>query len=151
MESLTGVLRAMKTRAQADAAFVASGDGLILDAISDNGIPLDSLAAYAAGSVSVSERMGEDARLGAPQSVIHLYGSKTLMIAPLGPAFVVLVGNGRSQLGMMRVQLQTGLADLQAALERDLFGAGSEAAAADTNGHAVPAAENLGGMLAAAR
>jgi predicted regulator of Ras-like GTPase activity (Roadblock/LC7/MglB family) len=146
MDTLTAVLKTMKTRALADAAFVASGDGLILDAISDNGIPLDSIAAYAAGSVSVSERMGEDARLGTPQSVIHLYANKTLMIAPLGPALVVLVGNGRSQLGMMRVQLQSGLPDLQAALQRDLFGVSPEAAA---NGHA-PAGENLGEMLTAA-
>ncbi len=164
MESLSGALRTMKTRSLADAAFVASGDGLILDAISDKGVPVDSIAAYAAGSVSVAERMGEDAQLGAPQSVIHLYGHKTLMIAPVGPALLVLVGNGRSQLGMMRVQLQAGMPDLRAALERELFGAGVEpaataapvqepvpsAAAAATNGHAAPARQNLDAILEAA-
>lgn len=151
MESLSGVLQGMKNRALADAAFVASADGLILEAISDNGIPLDSLAAYAAGSVSVSERMGEDARLGAPQSVIHLYSNKTLMIAPVGPAIVALVGNGRSQLGMMRVQLQAGLAELRVALERELFGANQSGdGLADTNGHGQATAA-VGAMLAAAR
>ncbi|HEY3247554.1 MAG TPA: roadblock/LC7 domain-containing protein [bacterium] len=160
MESLSGALRTMKTRSLAESAFVASSDGLVLDAISDDGVAVDSIAAYAAGSVSVAERMGEDAELGAPQSVIHLYGNKTLMIAPVGPALLVLVGNGRSQLGMMRVQLQAGLADLRSALERDLFGPGAEQPAADasapasapaaTNGHTTPARPNLDAILEAA-
>src|SRR3989442_14790031 len=87
-----------------------SGDGVVLHSIGDLQTDLDALAAYAASSVMVSERLGESAAFGAPEVVMVVYGGRAGVMAPLGPVGAVIIGAG-SQLGMVRLAVARELGD----------------------------------------
>ncbi len=121
MEKVAKVLQTIKTKAAAEAALLATGDGLVLEGISESDADLEAIAAYAASYVSVSERLAADTQLGQTQSVIVLYRGKALVIAPLGgPVMVVVVGSGTAHLGNLRLQLGRGLPALVGALHEEL-------------------------------
>ncbi len=119
MQRLSEILKDMKAKSSAEAAVLTSSDGLVLDAVQDEGLDLESLAAYAATSVTASERIGESVHCGAPESVIIIYQGKALVMAPLGPVVAMLLGTG-AQIGNLRLQLKRSMADLSAALEEEL-------------------------------
>lgn len=96
-----------------------SGDGLVLHAVGDAKADLDALAAYAASSVMVCERLGESASFGPPEAVMAVYGGRAVVMAPLGPALAVIIGSA-SQLGSLRLTLIRYLDDLAAALKGQL-------------------------------
>lgn len=134
MQRLSEVLKDIKAKAAAEAVLLTSADGLVLDAVQDDGIDLESLAAYAASNIMTSERMGESAHCGAPESVIIIYEDKALVMAALGPMVAVLLGSTVGQLGNLRLQLRRAMPDLTAALaeEFDLTPARPRAAAKGT-------------------
>ena len=76
MQRLSEILKDMKAKASAEAVVLTSSDGLVLDAVQDEGLDLESLAAYAATNVTASERIGESVHCGAPESVIIIYRSE---------------------------------------------------------------------------
>lgn len=120
MEKLATILNGMKTRAAADAALLTSADGLVLEAVNDTGIDIESLAAYAASNVMVCERLGEIVAFGAPESVVIFYQGRALVMAPLGPVVAVLVGSKSAQPGNLRLQLRRTMDELSAALQEEL-------------------------------
>lgn len=119
MQRLSEILKDMKAKASAEAVVLTSSDGLVLDAVQDEGLDLESLAAYAATNVTASERIGESMHGGAPESIIIIYQGKALVMAPLGPVVAMLLGKG-AQIGTLRLQLKRSMSDLSAALEEEL-------------------------------
>lgn len=119
MQRLSEILKDMKAKSSAEAVVLTSSDGLVLDAVQDEGLDLESLAAYAATNVTASERIGESVHCGAPESVIIIYQGKALVMAPLGPVVAMLLGTG-AQIGNLRLQLKRSMADLSTALEEEL-------------------------------
>ncbi len=96
-----------------------SGDGLVLHAIGDAKVDLDALAAYAASSVMVCERLGESASFGPPEAVMAVYAGRAVVMAPLGPTLAVIIGSA-AQLGSLRLTMTRYLDDLAAALKGQL-------------------------------
>lgn len=122
MEQLATIIKGLKERSAAGAALLTSADGLVLEAVDDTGLDMESLAAYAASSVMVSERMGEMTEFGAPEAVVIFYRGHSLVITPLGPVVVVLVGGDRTPPGALRVHLRRAAAELTAAIQDEMQG-----------------------------
>jgi len=122
MERLATIMKGLKERAAAEAALLTSADGLVLEAVNDTGLDMESLAAYAASSVMVSERMGEMAEFGAPESVVVFYRGHTLVIHPLGPVVAVLVGAEPTPPGALRLHLRRATGALRDAVRGELQG-----------------------------
>jgi len=120
IQRVSEILKDMKGKTSAVAALLTSSDGLVLDAVQDDGIELESLAAYAASNMMTSERMGESMNCGMPESVIVTYQDKAVVMAPLGPVVVILLGSSDSQLGNLRLQMKRAMVDLSAALKDEL-------------------------------
>lgn len=120
MQRVNDILKDMKGKALAQAALLTSSDGLVLGAVQDNGIELESLAAYAASNMMTSERMGESVNCGMPESVIIIYQDKAVVMAPIGPVVAILLGSSADQLGNLRLQMKRAKVDLSAALKDEL-------------------------------
>jgi len=120
MGRLAAIMKGLKERAAADAALLTSADGLVLEAVNDTGLDMESLAAYAASSVMVSERMGEMTEFGAPESVVVFYRGHTLVINPLGPVVAVLVAADRTPPGALRMHLRRAQVELTEAVQDEL-------------------------------
>jgi len=120
MERLATIMKDLKERAAADAALLTSADGLVLEAVNDTGLDMESLAAYAASSVMVSERMGEMTEFGAPESVVIFYRGHTLVINPLGPVVAVLVASEHTPPGALRMHLRRAQVELTEAVQDEL-------------------------------
>ncbi|OFX14699.1 MAG: hypothetical protein A2V59_07840 [Armatimonadetes bacterium RBG_19FT_COMBO_69_19] len=139
MERLATIIKGLKERAAASAALLTSADGLVLEAVDDTGLDMESLAAYAASSVMVSERMGEMTEFGAPETVVVFYRGHSLVISPLGPVVVVLVGADRTPAGALRMHLRRTAAELAGAVQDELqppvTAGGLKADAPSPNGH----------------
>jgi predicted regulator of Ras-like GTPase activity (Roadblock/LC7/MglB family) len=120
MERLATIMKDLKERAAADAALLTSADGLVLEAVNDTGLDMESLAAYAASSVMVSERMGEMTEFGAPESVVVFYRGHTLVINPLGPVVAVLVASDQTPPGALRMHLRRAQVELTEAVQDQL-------------------------------
>lgn len=115
-EHLKPVLTELRRQAAAQAALLLSGDGVVLGAVGEAHADLDGLAAYAASSVMVCERLGESASFGPPEAVLVVFGNRAVVMAPLGPAVAVLIG-AAAQMGSLRLTLIRYLDDLAAALK----------------------------------
>lgn len=120
IQRVSEILKDMKGKASAEAAVLTSSDGLVLGAVQDQGIEVEALAAYGSSTMMTSERMGESAACGTPESVIVIYQGKALVMAPLGPAVAILLGSNVAQLGNLRLQLKRATIDLSAALRDEL-------------------------------
>lgn len=120
MEQLATIIKGLKERSEASAALLTSADGLVLESVDDTGLDMESLAAYAASSVMVSERMGEMTGFGIPESVVVFYRGHSLVINPLGPVVVVLVGSDRTPPGALRMHLRRAAAELTAAIQDEM-------------------------------
>lgn len=120
IQRVSEILKDMKGKASAEAALLTSSDGLVLGAVQDDGIELESLAAYAASNMMTSERMGESVDCGIPESVIVIYQDKAVVMAPLGPVVAILIGSSVTQLGNLRLQLKRAMVDLSVALRDEL-------------------------------
>jgi len=120
MHHLATILKGLKEQSGAAAALIASADGLLLEAVDDAGVDLESLAAYAASSVMVSERLGETTAFGGPEAVVLLYRGRPLVITPVGPVIVVLVGTPRTPAGALRMHIRHATVDLVAAVQDEL-------------------------------
>lgn len=120
MERLAAIMKDLKERSAADAALLTSADGLVLEAVNDTGLDMESLAAYAASSVMVSERMGEMTEFGAPESVVVFYRGHTLVINPLGPVVAVLVAANHTPPGALRMHLRRAQVELTEAVQDEL-------------------------------
>ncbi|HXF82127.1 MAG TPA: roadblock/LC7 domain-containing protein [bacterium] len=120
MERLATIIKGLKERSGAAAALLTSADGLVLESMDDTGLDVESLAAYAASAVMVSERMGEMTEFGAPDAVVILYRRHALVVSPLGPVVVVLVGGGDVPPGALRMHLRRAAADLITAVQDEL-------------------------------
>ncbi len=118
-EQVQTVLTELRRQSAAQAVLMLSGDGVVLHSIGDLQTDLDALAAYAASSVMVSERLGESAAFGPPEVVMMVYGGRAVVMAPLGPVVAVIIG-AASQLGMLRLAVARYLDDLSAALRGEL-------------------------------
>src|SRR5574341_466227 len=90
-EQLQTVLTELRRQSAAQAALLLSGDGMVLESVGEARMDLDSLAAYAASSVMVCERLGESASFGAPEVVMVGFAGRAVVMAPLGPAVAVLI------------------------------------------------------------
>ncbi len=134
-EHLQPVLTELRRQAAAQAALLLSGDGLVLGAVGEAHVDLDALAAYAASSVMVCERLGESASFGPPEAVLVVYGGRAVVMAPLGPAVAVLIG-AAAQMGSLRLILMRYLDDLAAALK------GNRQAAPKADNGAAPEGED---------
>ena len=130
-EQLKTILTEARRQSAAQAAMLLSGDGVVLESVGDAQADLDTLAAYAASSVMVCERLGESASFGSPEAVMVVFPSRAVAMAPLGPAMAVLIGSA-SQLGTLRLTLMRFVDDLGAALR----GEPRRAAPASTNADA---------------
>ena len=119
IQRVSEILKDMKGKASAEAALLISSDGLVLGAVQDDGIELESLAAYAASNMMTSERMGESVDCGMPESVIVIYQDRAVVMAPLGPVVAILIGSS-AQLGNLRLQLKRAMVDLSVALRDEL-------------------------------
>ena len=119
IQRVSEILKDMKGKASAEAALLTSSDGLVLGAVQDDGIELESLAAYAASNMMTSERMGESVDCGMPESVIVIYQDRAVVMAPLGPVVAILIGSS-AQLGNLRLQLKRAMVDLSVALRDEL-------------------------------
>lgn len=120
MERLATIMKDLKERSAADAALLTSADGLVLEAVNDTGLDMESLAAYAASSVMVSERMGEMTEFGAPESVVVFYRGHALVINPLGPVVAVLVASAHTPPGALRMHLRRAQVELTEAVQDQL-------------------------------
>lgn len=118
-EQLQTVLTELRRQSAAQAALLLSGDGKVLESVGEIRMDLDSLAAYAASSVMVCERLGESAAFGAPEAVMVVFAGRAVVMAPLGPAVAVLIGSA-AQMGSLRLTLARYLDDLAAALRGEL-------------------------------
>ncbi len=118
-EQLQTVLTEVRRQSAAQAALLLSGDGKLLESVGETRMDLDSLAAYAASSVMVCERLGESASFGAPEAVMVVFAGRAVVMAPLGPAVAVLIGSA-AQMGSLRLTLARYLDDLAAALKGEL-------------------------------
>jgi predicted regulator of Ras-like GTPase activity (Roadblock/LC7/MglB family) len=114
-EQIKTILGEIRRQSAAQAALLLSGDGVVLESVGDAHADLDTLAAYAASSVMVCERLGESASFGSPEAVMVVFPARAVAMAPLGPAMAVLIGSA-SQLGALRLTLLRFLDDLGAAL-----------------------------------
>jgi predicted regulator of Ras-like GTPase activity (Roadblock/LC7/MglB family) len=130
MERLATIIKGLKERSGAAAALLTSADGLVLESVDDTGLDMESLAAYAASAVMVGERMGEMTEFGAPDAVVILYRDHALVVGPLGPVVVVLVGGGHAAPGALRMHLRRAAAELITAVQDELAPA--------ANGHGGP-------------
>jgi|GEM_PF-1569245 len=119
IQRVSEILKDMKGKASAEAALLTSSDGLVLGAVQDDGIELESLAAYAASNMMTSERMGESVDCGMPESVIVIYQDRAVVMSPLGPVVAILIGSS-AQLGNLRLQLKRAMVDLSVALRDEL-------------------------------
>jgi len=119
IQRVSEILKDMKGKASAEAALLTSSDGLVLGAVQDDGIELESLAAYAASNMMTSERMGESVDCGMPESVIVIYQDRAVVMSPLGPVVAILIGSS-DQLGNLRLQLKRAMVDLSVALRDEL-------------------------------
>ncbi len=121
MENVAVVLKEIKAKAAAEAAILATEDGLVLEGITETDLDLDVVAAYAANYVSVSASMAEDVQFGQTESVIVVYRGKCLVIAPLGSSLMaVLVGAGSANVGNLRLQLWQRIEDLARAVQQEV-------------------------------
>lgn len=120
MERLATIIKGLKERSEASAALLTSADGLVLEAVDDTGLDMESLAAYAASSVMVSERMGEMTEFGTPEAVVVFYRGHSLVINPLGPVVIVLVGTDRTPPGALRMHLRRAASELASAVQDEL-------------------------------
>jgi predicted regulator of Ras-like GTPase activity (Roadblock/LC7/MglB family) len=120
MQRVSEILKDMKGKASAMAAVLTSSDGLVLGAVQDEGIEVESMAAYAASNMMASERMGESANCGMPESVIIIYQDKAVVMAPVGPVVAILLASSAQQLGNLRLQMKRAMVDLSAALQDEL-------------------------------
>lgn len=144
MERLATIIKGLKERADADAALLTSADGLVLEAVNDTGLDMESLAAYAASSVMVSERMGEMTEFGAPESVVVFYRGHTLVIHPLGPVVAVLVGADRTPPGALRMHMRRAAVELSGAVHDELQApVDTGAAAPHANGNGAASSINV--------
>ena len=114
-EQIKTILTEARRQSAAQAALLLSGDGVVLESGGDAQADLDTLAAYAASSVMVCERLGESASYGSPEAVMVVFPARAVAMAPLGPAMAVLIGSA-SQLGTLRLTLLRFVDDLAAAL-----------------------------------
>lgn len=114
-EQLQTILAEIRRQSAAQAALLLSGDGVVLESVGDAHADLDTLAAYAASSVMVCERLGESASFGSPEAVMVVFPARAVVMLPLGPAMAVLIG-AASQLGALRLTLLRYFDDLSAAL-----------------------------------
>lgn len=114
-EQIKTILTEARRQSAAHAALLLSGDGVVLESVGDAQADLDTLAAYAASSVMVCERLGESASFGSPEAVMVVFPARAVAMAPLGPAMAVLIGSA-SQLGTLRLTLLRFVDDLGAAL-----------------------------------
>ena len=115
-EQLQSVLSEIRRQSAAQAALLLSGDGVVLEAVGEAHVDIDTLAAYAASSVMVCERLGESASFGSPEAVMVVFPTRAVVMAPLGPATAVLIGSA-AQLGSLRLTLLRYLDDLAMALK----------------------------------
>ncbi len=129
-ERLKTILTEARRQSAAQAALLLSGDGVVLESVGDAQADLDTLAAYAASSVMVCERLGESASSGSPEAVMVVFPSRAVAMAPLGPAMAVLIGTA-SQLGTLRLTLLRFVDDLGAALRGEPRRAAPTSATAD--------------------
>ncbi|MEX0766443.1 MAG: roadblock/LC7 domain-containing protein [bacterium] len=120
IQRVSEILKDMKGKASAEAALLTSSDGLVLGAVQDDGIELESLAAYAASNMMTSERMGESVDCGIPESVIVIYQDKAVVMAPLGPVVAIMIGSSITQVGNLRLQMKRAMVDLSAALRDEM-------------------------------
>ncbi|MDQ7842415.1 MAG: roadblock/LC7 domain-containing protein [Armatimonadota bacterium] len=120
MPRLAAILKGLKEQSGAAAALISSADGLLLEAVDDAGVDLESLAAYAASSVMVSERLGEMTAFGGPEAVVILYRGRPLVITPMGPIVVALVGTAQTPAGALRMHLRHATVDLVSAVQDEL-------------------------------
>lgn len=121
MTKVQDVLNELKARSGAQAALIVSADGLVLDAVHDGDVATDALAAYAASHVMSAEQLGDDVQFGIPDAMIVMYREWALLMVPMAPAVVVLVG-AVEQLGYLRLQLRRTFGALAAAVHEELDG-----------------------------
>lgn len=89
------------------AALVVGRDGFVIEAVSAEGIETDSVGAIAASSMSASESMGEELKLGVLGSVLIEFELGPVAIAPAGPeAILAVVGNQNVNLGRLRIEMR---------------------------------------------
>lgn len=119
MERVTKLLEAMRAAANATAALMLSGDGLVLATAGEPGVDPEPLAAYAASGVMGFERFGEGAAYGPPEAVMVTYHNRALVMTPVGPAVAVLMGSA-SHLGILRLELLRHVDALAAALKDEV-------------------------------
>lgn len=104
---LKAILDGLLTVEGVTAALVVGRDGFVIEAVSTQGIEADSVGAIAASSMSASESMGEELKLGVMGSLLIEFELGPVAISPAGPeAILAVVGNQSVNLGRLRIEMR---------------------------------------------
>ncbi len=142
MDTLASVLWDLKRAGGAQAAMVSSGDGLVLETAGDPPVDPETLAAYAASGLMVGERLGDSGAFGPPEAVVIVYGARSVVLAPVGPAVAVLVGSA-AQAGALRLALLRHMDALARAVREEF---GTRPAPQPAPGEDLPAPSSQAGV-----
>ncbi len=104
---LRGILDSLLKVEGVTAALVIGRDGFVIESAATHSIDTDAVGAIAASSLSASESMGEELKLGTLGSVLIEYEQGPVALTPAGPdAVLAVVGDQSANLGRVRIEMR---------------------------------------------
>lgn len=106
--SLSDVLNALAKVEGVDAVLVVSRDGLVLDHVSRSNIDISSIGAIASSSLGATEVLGDTMGQGVlKQQIAEYQNGKALIQQVNNKLLLVMIGNTKANLGMMRYAIDS--------------------------------------------
>ncbi len=104
---LRGILDGLLKVEGVTAALVIGRDGFVIESATTHPIDTDAVGAIAASSLTASESMGEELKLGTLGSILIEYELGPVAVTPAGPdAVLAVVGNQSANLGRVRIEMR---------------------------------------------
>jgi len=104
---LRGILDGLLKVEGVTAALVIGRDGFIIESATAHPVDTDAVGAIAASSLTASESMGEELKLGTLGAILIEYALGPVAVTPAGPdAVLAVVGNQSVNLGRLRIEMR---------------------------------------------
>lgn len=90
-----------------DLAAVVATDGLLMESTARSGVDTDAICAVAANGLALAEALGREVTKGGAEQLTLEYAGGVVLMTPLTPdAMLLVLTDGRQQLGRLRFLVQ---------------------------------------------
>ena len=105
--SLHSLLTQFRVVDGVDLAAVVATDGLLMESTARTGVDTDAICAVAANGLALAEALGREITKGGAEQLMLEYEGGVVLMTPLTPeAMLLVLTDGRGQLGRLRFMVQ---------------------------------------------